>query len=153
MKKIIPTVLLTVIIDQIVKIIVISKMNLADSINIIKNFFRITYLQNTGGAFSILSGNVFILTIITLLILGFIIWMIKGDKYKTTFKLIIYGILLGGVLGNLIDRIRLNYVVDYLDFNLSSYHFPVFNIADICIVISVFILVLISIKEGDNSED
>lgn len=63
---------------------------------------------------------------------------------------IIYGILLGGIIGNLIDRIIYGYVIDYLNFNIFGYNFPVFNFADICIVISIFIII-IEILKGDKN--
>ena len=68
-------------------------------------------------------------------------------------SLITYGTLLGGIIGNFVDRLRLGYVVDFLDFNIGSYHYPVFNIADICIVVSCIILIIMNIKDGDKSED
>ena len=71
--------ILLLAIDQIIKFIVTSKMMIADTIHVIKNFFRITYLQNTGGAFSILSGNVILIVIITLILFGIIIYIVKTD--------------------------------------------------------------------------
>ena len=141
--------ILLLAIDQIIKFIVTSKMMIADTIHVIKNFFRITYLQNTGGAFSILSGNVILIVIITLILFGIIIYIVKTDKNKNLFKTILYSMLIGGILGNLIDRIRLGYVIDYLDFNFGSYNFPVFNLADIFIVISIILLVFSYKKEGE----
>lgn len=149
MKNLTLSLLIICIIDQLIKILVVSNIAFATSLPIIKNFFRITYLQNTGGAWSILSGNIYLFIIITILIVCFIIWMIKKDLKKTNLKMITYGILLGGILGNFIDRIRLGYVIDYFDFNFGSYQFPVFNIADICIVVSCFILILKFSKEGE----
>lgn len=141
--------LLSLILDQVIKFIITSNMIIADTIHIIKNFFRITYLQNTGGAFSILSGNVMFLVIVSIVLLGLIIFIISKDKNKNLLANITYGMLIGGILGNLIDRIRLGYVVDYLDFNFLSYNFPVFNLADIFIVISAILLIIKYMKEGE----
>lgn len=139
--------LIAFLIDQISKFYITSTMNLADTIHIIKNFFRISYVQNTGAAWSILTGSRVILILITLFILGiFIYFLLKQKEIKRTEQ-IIYGILIGGILGNLIDRIRLGYVVDFLDFNFGSFYFPVFNLADTFIVVAGFLLIIKLLKE------
>lgn len=126
-------------------------MNLYDSITIIKNFFRITFVTNNGGAWSILSGNIIFLIIFSLLALVAIyIFMIK-DKKTSKLELISYGFLFGGIIGNLIDRIFRKSVIDYLDFNFGNYNFPVFNFADIAIVCSVILLVVIHWKDEKNA--
>ena len=68
-------------------------------------------------------------------------------------SLLTYGTLLGGIIGNFLDRLRLGYVIDFLDFNIGSYHYPVFNIADMCIVISCIVLIIVNIKDGDTNGD
>lgn len=147
MKKIIGISFICVLIDQIIKLIISINMNVADSINVLKNFFRITYLQNTGAAFSILSGNRIFLILITMIALLLIYFILIKDKRIKKIETICYGLLIGGIIGNLIDRVRIGYVIDYLDFNFWSYHYPVFNFADICIVVSAVILLIISLKE------
>lgn len=135
------------LIDQITKFIVVDKMDIADTIHIIKNFFRITYVQNTGAAWSILTGYRIVLILITILILGvFTSFLLKLKEIKKSEQ-IIYGVLVGGILGNLIDRIRLGYVVDFLDFNFGSFYFPVFNLADTFIVIAGIVLIFKLMKE------
>ena len=154
MKKLIPVCLISLIIDQVIKVIVDTNMKLADSINVITNFFRITYLQNTGAAWSVLSGNKIVLIMITIIALFLIYFFLLKNKKLRNIEYILYGLLIGGILGNLIDRIRFGYVIDYLDFNFGSYHYPVFNFADICIVVSIVLMVIISIKDdkdGNNS--
>lgn len=142
MKKISMISLICIIADRIIKIIVTSNMFLADTINIIKNFFRITYVQNIGAAWSMFSGNRIFLIVITLLALTAIYYFfIKGKELNNIDKCI-YGILIGGIIGNLIDRVVFGYVIDYLDFNFGSYNFPIFNLADMCIVISGIFLVV-----------
>ena len=149
MKKIPVIAGILVVLDQIIKDLVVSKLAFTESVNIINNFFRITYMQNTGGAWSILAGNTIILAILSIIILIFIIYVISKDKKINNPKIISYGLLIGGIIGNLIDRLWLNYVIDYLDFNFGGYYFPVFNLADIAIVIGGIILILVLIKEGD----
>lgn len=152
MKKIAIISLICIIIDQVIKVVVTTNLEFAHSINVINNFFRLTYLQNTGAAWSILSGNRILLVMITLIALFIIYYFfIKGKEIKK-HESILYGLLLGGILGNLIDRVRFGYVIDYLDFNIFSYHYPVFNFADICIVISIIVLLIISLRD-DKSEN
>ena len=106
-------------------------------------------MQNTGAAFSILSSNTLLLILISVLALNLIYFFLIRGKQLNNFEEIIYGILIGGIIGNLIDRVVHGSVIDYLDFNLFGYNFPVFNFADICIVISI-ILIIISICKGEK---
>lgn len=152
MKNILKISFIVILIDQIVKIIVEANMTFSTSINVIKNFFRITYLKNTGAAWSILSGNRIFLILITFISLFLFFKYFIKDKEITKFESINYGILIGGIFGNLIDRIRLGYVIDYFDFNFGSYNYPVFNIADICIVASIILLVINSFKEVKHED-
>lgn len=147
MKKILTTSFICILIDQIIKIIITTNLKFTESINVIKNFFRITYLRNNGAAFSILSGNRIFLILITLIALLIIYIFLIKNKNINKIEAICYGTLMGGIIGNLIDRVRLGYVIDYLDFNIINYNYPVFNFADICIVVSAILLLIISIKE------
>lgn len=151
-KKIYFISLFCLMLDQIVKIVVISKINLNQSIDIIKNFFSITYVRNYGAAWSILQGNTFFLISVAILsILIIYNFFIKNNLLKS-IEVIMYGMLIGGILGNLIDRIIYNYVIDFLDFNIFGYKFPVFNIADIFIVLSAGLMILMIVMEDDKNE-
>lgn len=150
MKRIGLVCIISIIVDQIIKFIIKTNMNIADTINIIPNFFRITFLKNEGAAFSILSGNRLLFIFITVLVLIlFYFFLLKNKKIIKT-KQLLYGLLLGGIIGNFIDRILYGYVIDYLDFNIGSYNYPVFNIADSLIVISIIWLIVLSVKEDKN---
>ena len=151
MKKILPISLLFVVIDQVVKILVINKMALQQSITIINNFFNITYVRNTGAAWSILSGNVLLLIMISVLALVAIYYYLIKDKELNKIDIVSYSMLIGGIIGNLIDRIVHGYVIDYLDFKIFNYNFPIFNIADTLIVISI-IIIGISLIVGEYRE-
>lgn len=151
MKKILPISLLLIVIDQVVKILVISKLALQQSITIINNFFNITYVRNTGAAWSILSGNVLLLIMISVLALVAIYYYLIKDKDLNKIDIVSYSMLIGGIIGNLIDRIVHGYVIDYLDFKIFNYNFPIFNIADTLIVISI-IIIGISLIVGEYRE-
>lgn len=131
------------LLDQIIKKIIELSMNVNSSISIIDGFFNITYVQNTGAAFSMFQNSRLFLVIIALLSLLLIIYMVTHDKNKTNLNKLSYGLLIGGIIGNLVDRVFLGYVIDYLDFNIFGYSFPVFNLADIGIVVGIFLMVII----------
>ena len=148
MKRSLLTLFLCLFIDQFIKNIVINFMNVGESIVLIKNFLSITYVRNSGAAFSILSSNTFLLIIISLFVLFFIFkYISKGEL--NNYERIIYGMLAGGICGNLFDRIVYGAVIDYLDFNIFGYNFPIFNFADVFIVISMFLIIFIS-GDGKN---
>ena len=151
MKKILPISLLLVVIDQVIKVLVINNMTLQQSITVINNFFNITYVRNTGAAWSILSGNVLLLIMISILALVFIYYYFLKDKELKRIDTVSYSMLIGGIVGNLIDRMIHGYVIDYLDFKIFNYNFPIFNIADTLIVISI-IIIGISLIVGEYRE-
>lgn len=151
MKKLFGIAFITVLFDQLIKNGLLFFMNYGQSITIIKNFFNITLIGNTGAAFSILSSNTILLIIISVVVLNVLYFFFIKGKTLTDFEQVSYGLLIGGILGNLIDRILRMQVVDYLDFNIFGYNFPVFNLADIVIVISM-ILIVIQIIKGDKNE-
>ena len=142
MKKIGIISLVFILIDFIVKIIVNSNMNVYDSIIIIPNFFNIMYVRNTGAAFSIME-NSRVLFIVIGIIAIYLIWrfFIK-DKQLNNYYIVIYSMLIAGIIGNMIDRILYGYVIDYLSFNIFGYSFPIFNLADTFIVVSIIMLII-----------
>lgn len=150
MKKIGFIAFIVLLIDQVIKLIITMNLKFAQSLTVIPNFFRITYLKNTGGAFSILDNHILWLIIFTIIVLLVLIYFIWKKRPFDKINSIILGLLLGGILGNLLDRIRLGYVVDFLDFNFGSYHYPVFNTADICIVFACLILIIRTMKDDKN---
>lgn len=136
------------VIDQAIKFYLTSNMVVNQTNIIIKDFLNITYVHNTGAAFSLFSNHTWLLIIIGILaVIGLIIYIGK-NVHITDFDVFTYSLLLGGILGNLLDRIIHGYVVDYISLNIFGYHFPIFNFADICIVVSV-ILIFLSTLKGD----
>ena len=143
--------LLLVVIDQISKILILNNTQLNDSIEIIKNIFYITYTHNTGAAFSILLGKRIFLILITIIVLVILFNYIKKNKITRKIELISLSLVVGGSLGNLIDRIIRGYVIDFIDIKIFGYDFPVFNIADSFITIGVILLILtLNRKEKQN---
>ena len=139
--------LVVVIIDQFIKAVVSYKMQVYDTFTLIKGFLDINLVHNTGAAFSLLQGGRVIFIIIAILVVALISVYISNSEYVDNKKTLIYALLLGGIIGNLVDRIVRGYVVDYISFTFVNYKFPVFNFADSCIVIAVIIAIVITIRE------
>ena len=146
-KKIIGIFSVFLLIDIVVKLVVKNNLQLYKSIKIIDNFFYITYVKNTGAAWSILSGKQSILIIFSVIVLIFFIkYLLKKEEYNK-IDIVGYSLFLAGTIGNLIDRIVYGYVIDYFNFYIFSYDFPIFNIADSCIVIGIVLLFISSWRE------
>lgn len=132
--------LIIVIGDQYTKYVIAQKMPLGSSYTIIDNFFYFTYVHNSGAAWGILQGKLNVFFIISIVAaIAIVYYFIKSQSYQ---KLMRYGLVLmfSGMLGNLIDRIMFSYVRDFIDFIILGYNFPVFNIADMAIVVGVGLL-------------
>lgn len=143
------------IIDQLSKSIISTYFKLNQSIEVIKDFFYLRYINNTGASWGILSNSRILLIVLSLIAIIILIRYIYSFK-ETNLNYIGFGFLLGGILGNLSDRLLYGYVKDFLDFIIFNYDFPVFNIADIFIVFGVIILIISIIrgedKNGSNSK-
>lgn len=140
-----------VLIDQLLKALVNTYMDIFQSKSIINNFFYITNLHNDGIAWGYFSNRLYIIIFLSVIAL-FIIY-----RYITTFKnnlrnIFAFGLITGGIYGNLLDRIFFGYVRDFLDFRIFGYDYPVFNISDIALVVGVGLLI-ISIFKGDDLSD
>ena len=130
------------IIDIVSKLVVSNLMIVNDSIMVIRNFFYITYVKNTGAAWSMFSGETLGLIIVSLIIITFIVYYISKNRPKTKIEKIGYALILGGAFGNLVDRIIYGYVIDFLDFNIFGYNYPIFNLADSFIFIGVLLIII-----------
>ena len=138
-----------IIIDQLIKLIIKNSISVGKEIFIIPKFFYLTNLENTGGAFSILENNTILLSIIGLIVIFFIYKNINNKKLSLIEE-ISYSVLLGGIIGNLIDRIIFKYVCDYIGLVFGTYYYPVFNLADIGIVVSVIVLIILEYRRDKN---
>ena len=131
-------VIVTVLLDQWFKILIENSFKYGQSLPVVNNVFHLTYVKNTGAAFGILKDSTtFFFFFSILIIIGFIIFLYYINN-KNRWLFIASGLIIGGAIGNLIDRIRLGYVIDYLDFRI----WPVFNLADSVVVIGTGILVI-----------
>lgn len=137
------------IVDLVSKIIV-TNLKISMPIKIIKNFFYIDLVSNTGAAFSLLPGRTILLIIISILMLIYINKEIIKE-IKDSISIVGCSMLTGGIIGNLYDRIFYGHVIDFLSFKFGSYYFPIFNLADTFICIGIFILIIKFIR-GDLNE-
>jgi len=133
-------VLFIVSLDQLVKFVIRASLTSESSILLVKNFFSITYLQNTGISFGLLKGNNALFAAIAAAAL-FIFFHFYNKEKKYWLQ---YALITGGIIGNLIDRLYLGYVVDYFNFHF----FPVFNIADSSIFIGIAWLIILSFRDA-----
>lgn len=144
--KIIILILLFIVIDFVSKILVINLLE-SNTLIIINNFLKFTYIKNMGAAFGILSGNIILLIIITLFFIYYIIKELKNNSDKK-LSIISYALILSGAIGNLIDRVFRGYVVDFISFTIFRREMAVFNVADSYITIGVILLLISMFKEN-----
>ena len=136
-----------VIADQITKGIILDRVALYHSIPVVPGFFNITHIQNPGGAFGFLAHQsptvrAFIFLLMSFLAVGLIFWFYRKTPATHRFLSAGFALILGGAIGNLIDRLRFGSVVDFLDFYIGSWHWPAFNVADSAITTGIAIFLL-----------
>lgn len=140
-------ILILLAIDILTKQWAINVLAKGNDITVIKEFFDLAYLENRGAAFGILQNKVIFLALITsIVILIMVVYLIK---YKPESKILKYSfyLIISGAIGNLIDRVRLGFVVDFLQFHYKDvYYFPTFNMADTFVVIGTALMILYVVK-------
>ncbi len=131
--------------DQWVKSAIVSAIPLGESHPVLTNVFSLTYLQNTGAAWSIFEGKLAFFTVITVVAVAVILYFMVKNRGGHVLLMVGFSLILAGALGNFIDRIRLGYVVDM--FQLDFIQFPIFNVADISLCIGVACLFIYTFFE------
>ena len=146
--------------DQLVKLWVVRHLELFETMALLPGFVELKYVQNTGGGWSLLSEHTWLLSLLTALIMAVVLALVLRRVVRHPLGLWSCTLVLAGGLGNLIDRLRLGYVVDM--FNFQFMHYPVFNIADICVVCGMVLAAVYYIffyekydakKRGDSHGD
>ena len=153
MKKISIVSFIVIIMDRISKMLAQKYLTLNVRKNIIPNFLDFTYTKNEGAAFSTFYGENLLLIFVSVLALVIIFYLLKKKQNVSKFDIINYGLLIGGIIGNFVDRLFLSYVIDFIDFNIFNMRFAIFNIADVAIVIGAILIIISEGSEnnGDNS--
>lgn len=130
------------LLDRLVKHLVVVRMVEGDAITVIPHFFRINYIRNAGGAWSIFEHQTWLFVTVSSVVSLVILYMAfrpEGKRWATALAL---GLIMGGALGNLWDRLATGLVVDMFSFTFGTYQFPVFNVADIGIDVGAVILII-----------
>lgn len=155
------SILIVIVGDQWSKLSILNHFEYGESLTIIQNYFSLTYVRNTGAAFGFLaSANpgfrvpfFLIVPLVAMVVLGF---LYRDLPKSARWRSMALGLVSGGAVGNLIDRVRLGYVVDFLDFHWrTSYYFPAFNVADsaICVGVAILLLSTMSRKDDENASN
>lgn len=147
--------ILTVIVfavDIASKFLIHSTFKPYESIHLLP-FFSIKYARNTGAAFSILEGQRWLLAIIAILISLFIIYVLYKNEREKILENFSFALILGGALGNLLDRLYYGYVIDFIDVNFGNWHYPTFNIADCAICIGIMFFIMGNIKNKTGKKE
>ncbi|HIF29825.1 MAG: signal peptidase II [bacterium] len=135
-----------VLIDQLSKILVHAKMNLYDSFTVIPSLLDFTYIRNEGIAFGInFSGSKMLFIIFPILITFYLISLLKNKEFEDNTSQIALFLIIGGAIGNILDRIFRGYVVDFIDFHINGAHWYIFNVADASVTIGLLFLLYSSI--------
>ena len=140
------------IIDQFIKILINRFVGINTKITIIPKFFSIFHVRNTGAAFSILEDNTILIIVVSVIFIIILDHYIKKEKSFNKLSIISLGMIMGGMFGNLIDRIIYHSVVDYLSFTIFKHNFPIFNLADIGITVGALLLVISMIKDKNKTK-
>lgn len=135
------------VLDQWIKLLIRNNFQVNQSLPVIKNIFHLTYIRNIGAGFGILAGYRYLFIMISLVTIGGLLVYRYRLNARSPFLDTSVGLIIGGATGNIADRLRLGYVVDYLDFRI----WPVFNLADSAVVIGVGLLILYIWKVEDIS--
>lgn len=145
---------LMILIDRLSKLWAIKVLKGNSAIQVWGDFFELSYVENSGAAFGMLKNARWFFLIFTALILIGIFYYYRKNRFDLNrSKLILLAFFVGGTIGNLIDRWQWGYVVDFFSVSVGPYSFPVFNIADICITVSVFIYLLMLLREEKERKD
>lgn len=131
-----------IIIDQWTKWLVVTKMDIGQSITVIENFLYLTSHRNQGAAWGILQGQMWFFYIITVIVIGVVIYYIQQYGKESRLAGVALSLILAGAIGNFIDRLFRKEVVDFADTYIFSYDFPIFNVADSSLVIGVILVMI-----------
>ncbi len=152
-----PILAVGVILDQVTKALIVWKLPLWGKMTVIPGLLNLVHVRNKGAAFGLLSGWsaqfawVFfvVITAVVLAILGYLLWRLADDQWPMALG---YSLIFTGALGNLIDRIRLKEVVDFIDVYYGRYHWPAFNVADSMVCVGAAVLVWAIIREERTAD-
>ena len=136
------TALLLYVLDQVTKALVVANMDPGERIKVVGDLVWLWYLQNTGASFSILPGAIWLFVPVTIIAVAMVVYFHLQFRDRGPWIHVILGAILAGAIGNLTDRVRLGYVVDFVSIGLGDLRWPAFNVADPSLVIGIALLVV-----------
>lgn len=143
------------VVDQVVKAWIVANFEVSVPVDLLGDWLRITITHNSGGLFGMFNGQAAVFALFSLVVIGLIVWY-EQRAGRSLLMTVALGLLLGGALGNLADRIRYGYVVDFVDMGIGGWRFYTYNVADASITTSILLLILIALlpaltsKPGDG---
>ena len=140
MRKFIASACVILLLDQISKALIRSQMELREMIPLLGDLLRLRYVHNAGAAFGLFQGSRMLFIIISLISIAVVLYLIISGRYQFRGSRTAFGMILGGALGNLIDRVWMKEVVDFLDMGIGSHRWPTYNVADIGVTLGVLYL-------------
>lgn len=141
------------VVDQFTKWLIRTRFVLGETRPVLSDVFHLTYYHNSGMAFGLMQGFSDFIAVFSVAAIGFLIYLSRrwqAQKTGTRMMMISLGLVIGGACGNLVDRLVVSSVVDFLDFGFGEYRWPAFNVADICISVGVGLLVLFSARRPET---
>jgi signal peptidase II len=133
--------------DQLLKAWIVAGFEVGVPVDLVGSYLRITISHNTGALFGLFRDQAVLFALFSLAVIAFIVWY-HGRSSRSALQSIALGLLLGGALGNLVDRVRLGYVVDFVDMGLGSWRFYTYNVADAAITTAILLLVVLAFWSG-----
>jgi signal peptidase II len=128
--------------DQVTKALVVADLAVGQRVSVIGDVVQVWHAQNRGAAFSLFQGGTIVFLVVSVLSVGLVAYFQRALRERSPWLHVVLGMVLGGTLGNLVDRLRQGYVTDWLSIGLGDTRWPTFNIADASVVIGIGILVL-----------
>jgi signal peptidase II len=144
---------LVVAFDQMTKAAVSARLFLGDPVTVLGDVVRLTLVHNTGAAFGLFPGSRLPFIVVSTLAIGVVLYLFSREAYRGVPQRVLLGCILGGAIGNLVDRIRLGWVVDFIDVGLGSARWPVFNVADSAVTVGVILLAWYLSRAGHPAPD
>lgn len=136
------------LVDAVTKELAVRCLKGSAAFPVIDGYFDLAYVENRGCAWGLLQGHVWPLAVFGVLAFGLLLWKRKSVFHHAAFA---EPLLYAGILGNLFDRLVRGYVIDFLDFHWrTTYHFPCFNVADICITVSAMLILFVSMRSSSK---
>ena len=142
-----------VALDQATKAVASSKLFLSEPVPVLGQFVRLTLVHNTGAAFGLFPGSRLPFIIVSTLAISVVLYLMTREAYRGVPQRVLLGCILGGAIGNLVDRVRLGWVVDFIDVGVGSARWPVFNVADSAVTVGVILLAWYLSRAGHPAAD